>query len=154
VGGACICSVTFEWSRVQLRYEEETPICNIQASSWLWETFSDFDIMESIRTIPGETSKRSFVFASKAQSSNCRHCRTVYPNLSFLPYPLIRLFIYKYPPLQYPRSSLKFFFNFLRLNNQTTQINLMTFIGFHFLSYFSFFYSSSLHKTKTRTALK
>jgi hypothetical protein len=61
------------------------------------------------------------------------------------------------PSLHYPHPSLKkvFFFNFLGLlNNQMTQINLMTLIGFYFLFYIlqfiSVFNNSSLTQDQNK----
>jgi hypothetical protein len=65
--------------------------------------------------------------------------KTLYPNFYSLPYPLIRFSIYEYSlsslaqPI--PQKSFLFLIFLGLLNNQTTQINLMTFIGFYFLFY-------------------
>jgi hypothetical protein len=63
----------------------------------------------------------------------------LYHNLFSLPYPLIRLSIYEYPLSSlHPACQSKKFIILMFLgwlNNQTTQINLMTFIGFYFSFY-------------------
>jgi hypothetical protein len=97
---------------------------------------------------------------TQRNNSVSRLSRPVYPNIFSLPYPEIRLFIYEYSLslLSPPIPQKKFFFFLISLgwvNNQTTQINLMTFIGFYFLSYIlqfiSIFYNSSLKQDQNKS---
>jgi hypothetical protein len=107
--------------------------------------------------------KKTWIYTSSPfHTSSWR--RTVYPNLFSLPYPLIRLFIYEYPlsslPPPIPQKSFLFFLISLGYqNNKPTQINLMTFIGFHFsfyifTIYFNFFYNSILIQYQNKNSIK
>jgi hypothetical protein len=75
-----------------------------------------------------------------------------------LPYPLIRLFIYEYPlsslPPPIPQKEFFFLIFLGQLTNETTPVNLMTFMGFYFwfcvLQFISIFYNSSLSQDQNK----